>query len=108
MGPKVGAEPLLSDPKRLLLDLAQAHSVSELLQLIVNRLSASDRVALARIWLAQSTASCSRCPMAEVCRTQTKCLQRVASGGRSRACSSSRCAKTQGAFRRLPFGAGTR
>ena len=36
-----GAEPLLSDPKRLLLDLAQAHSISELLRLIVTCLSDS-------------------------------------------------------------------
>jgi len=105
MGPKVGAEPLLSDPKRLLLDLAQAHSVTELLQLIVNRLSASDRVALARIWLAQPTAGCSRCPMAEVCETQTKCLQLVASGGRSAVFSAADWTNTEGAFSRIPFGA---
>jgi transcriptional regulator with GAF, ATPase, and Fis domain len=95
----------LSDPKRLLLDLAQAHSASELLQLIVNRLSASDRVALARIWLAQPTAGCSRCPMAEVCRTQTKCLHLVASGGRSAVSSVADWTNTEGAFSRFPFGA---
>jgi transcriptional regulator with GAF, ATPase, and Fis domain len=100
-----GAEPLLSDPKRLLLDLAQAHSVSELLQLIVNRLSGSDRVALARIWLAQPTTSCSRCSMAEECETQTKCLQLVASGGRSVASSAANWTNTEGAFSRIPFGA---
>jgi hypothetical protein len=75
--------PLLSDPKRLLLDMAQQHSVAELLHLIVARFSDSSRVALARIWLAQPTADCSGCPMIEVCRAQSKCLELVASGGRS-------------------------
>ncbi len=50
-----GVAHLLEDPKRLLLDMAQERSLSELLRLIVNRLSDSNRVALARIWLARVT-----------------------------------------------------
>jgi hypothetical protein len=60
--------PLCSDPKRLLLELAQVQSLPQLLQLIVARLSESGRVVLARIWLAQPTAECSGCPLPAECR----------------------------------------
>src|SRR5579864_3930522 len=78
-----GAGPLFGDPKRLLLDMAREHSVSDLLREVVARLTESRRVALARIWLAQPTTECSGCPFREDCRAQTQCLQLVASGGRS-------------------------
>ena len=102
----VGAftEPLLSDPKRLLLDLAQQQSVPDLLQLIVTRLSETDRIALVRIWLAQATANCSGCPSVDVCRTQTQCLHLVASAGRSAASPNVEWTNIEGAFRRMPFG----
>ena len=97
-------EPLLADPKRLLLDLAQQQSVPAVLQLIVTRLSESDRVALARIWLAQPTAACSDCPKPDLCRSQTECLQLVASGGRSVVFPDIVWTSTDGEFRRIPFG----
>lgn len=97
-------EPLLSDPKRLLLDLAHQQSVPDLLQLIVTRLSETDRIALVRIWLAQATANCSGCPSVDVCRTQTQCLHLVASGGRSVASPNIEWTNTEGAFGRMPFG----
>ena len=102
----VGAftEPLLSDPKRLLLDLAQQQSVPDLLQLIVTRLSETDRIALVRIWLAQATANCSGCPSVDVCRTQTQCLHLVASAGRSAASPNVEWTNIEGAFQRMPFG----
>jgi hypothetical protein len=53
MTTSVKHEPLLSDPKRLLLELALQQSVASLLELIVIRLSENNRVALVRIWLAQ-------------------------------------------------------
>jgi transcriptional regulator with GAF, ATPase, and Fis domain len=97
-------EPLLSDPKRLLLELAGQQSVSALLHLIVTRLSETGRVALVRIWLAQPTATCSGCPSADVCRTQTQCLHLVASAGRSVVSPAIEWTNTEGAFRRMPFG----
>lgn len=100
-----GAEPLLSDPKRLLLDLAQTHSISELLRLIVTRLSDSRHIALARIWLAQPTVDCSGCPTAEICQTQTRCLHLVASDGRSVVTPETEWTNTDGAFQRMAFGA---
>src|SRR5438067_4286907 len=96
--------PLLSDPKRLLLEMAQQHSVAELLHMIVARRSDSPRVALARIWLAQPTAACSGCPTTDVCRVQSKCLELVASGGRSRVDAAIEWTGVDGAFRRFPFG----
>ncbi len=97
-------EPLLTDPKRLLLDLALERSVPGLLDLIVTRLSQTERVALVRIWLAQPTSSCSGCPQVEVCRIQTQCLELVASSGTSILPTGAIWASTEGAFRRMPFG----
>src|SRR5512134_1537811 len=97
-------EPLLTDPKRLLLDLAQQQSATALLQLIVTRLSETGQIALVRIWLAQPTSTCAGCPSVDVCRTQTQCLHLVASGGRSAASPGVEWINTEGAFRRMPFG----
>ena len=77
----------------------------DLLQLIVTRLSETNRIALVRIWLAQPTANCSGCPSVDVCRTQTQCLHLVASGGRSAASPATEWTNIEGAFRRMPFGA---
>lgn len=98
-------EPLLSDPKRLLLDLSQQQSVPALLQLIVSRLSETSRVALVRIWLAQPTSTCTDCPSVDVCRTQSQCLHLVTSGGRSAVSPATEWTGIEGAFRRMPFGA---
>lgn len=95
---------LLADPKRLLLDLAQQQSVPALLQLITSRLGETDRVALVRIWLTQSTAGCEGCPTVDVCRTQTRCLHLVSSGGRSSVAPAVEWTRTDGAFRRMPVG----
>ncbi len=83
--------------------MAQQHSVSELLELIVARLCVMDRVALARIWLAQRTADCSRCPMTDVCRRRPQCLRLVASAGRS-LISTTEWHGIDGTFHRIPFG----
>ena len=99
------SEPLFADPKRLLLDLAQEQTLPELLRLIASRVGASPRVALVRIWLAQSTADCSDCPTPDQCRGQSRCLFLVASGGHSAATPSIEWARLDGAFRRFPFGA---
>lgn len=104
MRPGAFTEPLLSDPKRLLLDLAQQQTVPDLLQLIVTRLTETDRIALVRIWLVQATANCSGCPSVDVCRTQTQCLRLVASAGRSAASPNEEWTNIEGAFRRMPFG----
>ena len=97
-------EALLHNPKRLLLDMAPEHSVPQLLRLVVARLSESSSVALVRIWLARPTAGCSGCPAVGTCALQTRCLELVASGGRSVADPSVEWTRTDGAHRRVPFG----
>jgi formate hydrogenlyase transcriptional activator len=97
-------ERLFSDPKRLLLDMAQEQSLPDLLRLIVTRISESNRVGLVRIWLAHPTTDCSGCPMVEECRDRTRCLQLAASGGRSAVTGPTEWTRLDGAFRRFPFG----
>lgn len=104
MAKELGDEPLISDPKRLLLDMAQEQSLPKLLKLIVARASNSPSVALARIWLAQPTSDCVGCPLVEECRNQTRCLHLVASGGRSRVNMATEWAGLAGKFRRMAFG----
>src|SRR5438874_6658414 len=96
-------EPLFSDPKRLLLDMAQEQSLAALLQLIVARLSDSSRVALVRIWLAQPTTDCTGCPLLDDCRDRSHCLHLVASAGRSAVTPATAWTRLDGAFRRIPF-----
>lgn len=104
MANELGDEPLIADPKRLLLDMAQEQSLPSLLTLIVARASNSPRVALARIWLAQPTTDCTGCPLIEECRNQARCLHLVASGGRSRVNKAIEWTGTDGKFRRMAFG----
>ncbi|MFO0917629.1 MAG: sigma 54-interacting transcriptional regulator [Planctomycetaceae bacterium] len=96
---------LLTDPNRLLLDLAQQRTVPALLELIVSRLSETGRIALVRIWLTQPTSGCSDCPSAEVCQAQTQCLHLVASGGRSLGTPVVEWTGIHGDFRRIQLGA---
>ncbi|PQO46869.1 sigma 54-interacting transcriptional regulator [Blastopirellula marina] len=96
--------PLMDDPKRLLLDLAVQHSVEKVLRLIVERLSESEPVALARIWLVEPTTGCTGCSTPEHCRTQTDCLRLVASGGQSIDTPDADWSRLEGDFRRMPIG----
>lgn len=98
-------DPLMDDPKRLLLDLALQRSVPALLELIVTRLSATGRIALVRIWLTQPTSNCFSCPSVEACRGQTECLHLLASGGRSAVSPATEWTNKEGEFRRMPMGA---
>ena len=98
------AEPLIPDPRQLLLDMAGQRSVAELLDLVVCRLAASNRVALARVWLLLPDAAC------ELCRTRrpdpggTPALHLLASAGRSRGRSRQEWTGTGGAFHRFAVG----
>ncbi len=97
-------EPLLADPKRLLLDLARERSLPKLLDLVVTRLGESPRVALVRVWLIQQSLDCSGCPMGAECPDRSLCLHLVASGGRSVVDPGVIWTRTDGAFRRFPLG----
>ncbi|MGP0067113.1 MAG: sigma 54-interacting transcriptional regulator [Isosphaeraceae bacterium] len=98
------SELLLTDPKRLLLELARERSLPELLDLLVTRLGGSPRVALVRVWLIRKSLDCSGCPMAAECPDRSLCLHLVAGGGRSIVDPAVSWTRTDGAFRRFPLG----
>jgi hypothetical protein len=75
-------EPDYEPLKALLLEMAQEHAVTTLLEMIVRQLARRPQVALARIWLLHE-GDCP-CPKKEsVCDDNTKCVHLVASEGRS-------------------------
>ncbi len=95
--------PLISDPKALLLEMAQRRQVNDVLKLIVDRLGSSQAVALARIWLIRPGAGCSTCPMRAQCPDQTSCLHLVASAGTSIVEPKQDLTRVNGSFRRFPI-----
>ena len=97
------ADSLFNDPKRLLLDMAREHGLPDLLRLVVDRLTESPRVALARIWLVQPSEGCNGCEAVE-CRDRSSCLHLVASNGRSVVDPKVTWTRLDGAFRRFPLG----
>jgi transcriptional regulator with GAF, ATPase, and Fis domain len=99
-----GRRGTFDDPEGLLLDMAEERSLGRLLQLVVDRLARSERVALARVWLRRPGEGCSTCPMADACPDRTECLHLVASAGRSTADPSRQWNGVGGAFRRFPLG----
>lgn len=96
--------PLVADPKRLLLDMANEHHLSELLRLLATRLASSPRVALVRIWLVRPGDICESCPMKSECPSRERCLHLVASAGRSKNDPAVEWTRLDGAFQRFPYG----
>jgi len=84
--------------------MAQEHTLSTLLQLLVARLSASARVALTRVWLIRPGDICANCRMKPECPAQDRCLHLVASDGHSIAHPERDWSKLTGAFKRFPIG----
>lgn len=97
-------QPLISDARCLLLELAQRHDVCDALRRIVDRISASPNVALTRIWLIRPGLGCDTCRMRSECPDQSECLHLVASSGRSVVDPNRDLTLTDGAFRRFPIG----
>jgi GAF domain-containing protein len=95
---------VFDDPEGLLLDMAQERSLARLLQLVVDRLARSERVALARIWLVRPGEGCATCPAAGECPDRTECLHLVASAGRSAVDPTADWSRLDGGFRRFPIG----
>ena len=97
---------IVGDPKRLLLELASLHQLTELLPLTVQRLSEASSVALVRIGLMQPPLpnDCSSCRLATECLNRERCLHLVASSGRSLIDANETWQRLDGAFRRFPIG----
>ena len=92
--------------KERLLELAQIHSVDELLRRVVTRLAELPYVALARIWLVDKGDLCSSCSMRPKCPDQTSCLHLVASAGRPQADPKADWSRLDDEFQRIPLGVG--
>lgn len=94
-------EPLIANPRQLLLDMAEQRSVAALLDLIVQRLASTPRVALARVWLVLPDNNC------DLCRSRSPGqhgLHLLASAGRSQANTSRDWNRTDGRFHRFAVG----
>jgi transcriptional regulator with GAF, ATPase, and Fis domain len=90
--------------QELLFEMAQQLSLDALLKLIVERLSDYEEIALARIWLIQPGDICPSCPMATECKDIDRCLHLMASSGRSLTPDGGDWSRTDGGYRRIPFG----
>ncbi len=97
---------VVEDPKRLLLELASLHQLTELLPLAVHRMTAAPAVALVRIWLTQKplAGDCPSCRFVAECPSQERCLHLAASAGRSLVDTGQNWQGLDGAFRRFPVG----
>ena len=96
--------PLFSDPKRLLLDLAQQRELASLLNLLVSRIGSTEAVALVRLWLVRPGEGCDTCLLRSECPDRSQCLHLVASNGRSTAEPGKDLSRLDGRFRRFPIG----
>ncbi len=96
--------PLITDPKTLLLEMAERRQVADVLKLIVDRLAMSQAVVLARIWLIRPGEGCLTCPMKSECPDRTNCLHLVASSGTSIIEPDRDLTRIDGSFRRFPIG----
>jgi len=90
--------------KALLLEMANARSFDQLLEVVVDRLAARPHVALVRIWLKRPGDICAACPKREICPENTTCLHLVASDGQSLVDPALRWNRIDGVFRRFPMG----
>ncbi len=97
---------LIKDPKKLLLELAGLHQLSELLPFAVRQLASGQSVALVRIWLMLPPLDddCGKCRLVSECHSRQRCLHLVASAGHSLDKSLRSWDRLDGRFRRFPIG----
>uniref|UniRef100_I2PX09 Transcriptional regulator containing GAF, AAA-type ATPase, and DNA binding domains n=1 Tax=Desulfovibrio sp. U5L TaxID=596152 RepID=I2PX09_9BACT len=69
--------------RKLLLELAQHHSVEVVLKIAVDTLAATSSVALVRVWLIESGDICPGCKDSGQCPDKSRCLHLKASAGKS-------------------------
>jgi formate hydrogenlyase transcriptional activator len=94
-----------SQPLRdLLLAMPAETSCDSLLRMTVERLSARESVALARVWLLRPGDICTICPRRDECAGQIPCLHLVASSGQSAVHPGLAWDETSGNYRRFPVG----
>ncbi|TWT57671.1 Formate hydrogenlyase transcriptional activator [Thalassoglobus neptunius] len=103
MNPSEIRPPNINLLKQLLLDMAQARGVQQVLKLVVDRMASQPEVALARIWLLGPGDLCANCHLRHECEDQSVCLHLVASSGSSKI-TGEEWTGLDGVFRRFPFG----
>ncbi|MDR2056372.1 MAG: sigma 54-interacting transcriptional regulator [Desulfovibrio sp.] len=91
--------------RRLLLALAQRHTVHEVLDIATKTLAASSGVALVRVWLLGQGDRCLTCRFEPSCPDKEKCLHLMSSAGRSNY-DNITWDNINGAFSRFPLGIG--
>ncbi|WP_300161030.1 sigma 54-interacting transcriptional regulator [Solidesulfovibrio sp.] len=90
--------------RKLLLELAQHHSVDEVLRIAVQTLGSVSSVALVRAWLIEPGDVCAACKDAFQCPDKSRCLHLKASAGRSLASEKVWDYVEGSAFSRFPLG----
>ncbi|QEL16630.1 sigma-54-dependent Fis family transcriptional regulator [Limnoglobus roseus] len=95
---------VFTDPKQLLLDMAEQRSVDALLRLIVTRLADAPAVALARVWLTLPPGACDVCRACGREPGTEPALHLAASAGRSVADPAEAWDRVDGAFHRFAPG----
>ncbi|MCP4752851.1 MAG: hypothetical protein GY866_18350 [Proteobacteria bacterium] len=68
-------EPEFESVKRLLLDMAQERSIDVLFDMIVERMTQRQHVALTCIWMIRENEACPACRLKELCSDRKKCLR---------------------------------
>lgn len=69
--------------RKLLLELAQHHSVEVVLKIAVDTLAAVSSVAMVRVWLIEPGDLCANCKDSRQCPDKSRCLHLKASAGKS-------------------------
>ena len=88
--------------QELAVRISGERSVDAVLQSIVHGLAQQPSVALARVWVTEPGDVCGSCRMRTACPDQTACLHLSASAGTS--LTGEQWSRTDGTFRRVPFG----
>ena len=90
--------------RKLLLELAQHHSVEVVLKRAVDTLAAVSSVAMVRVWLIEPGDLCANCKDSHQCPDKSRCLHLKASAGKSLIGPTTWDTITGSSFSRFPIG----
>ncbi|OLN28634.1 Outer membrane lipoprotein carrier protein LolA [Desulfovibrio sp. DV] len=90
--------------RKLLLELAQHHSVEVVLKIAVDTLAAVSSVAMVRVWLIEPGDLCANCKDSRQCPDKSRCLHLKASAGKSLIGPTTWDTITGSSFSRFPIG----
>ena len=90
--------------RQILLELAQHHTVEDVLRRAVTALAESSDVALVRVWIIEAGDRCSTCRDNSRCANKSRCLHLRASAGRSIVDDTEWNKTEESSFSRFPIG----